>query len=435
MKIQFNIRKIALITFALLSAFQIFLFVRYRQMGVNNNIFSFEVIVLFGVILFCYSIQKWNDLLNPLSLYFIFIFGFGYSLLGLSKYIHPFDPRTIIIISLSILSFSAGAILNIKIKSPFSQILLSKRSNLLVYYALIAFSLLSFAYEMIRIGYLPLFNILRFDVYSDSNKKLVSFVHYFAMLFAVIPSWTYILYKRKSVTKRWLLFIFLVSSFVLLNYLSRQLIVLFLIAFMLTYTFYNKLNYRKVAFYSASIIGVFFLIGQIRMSQMNVIQSDKNYSPTQFLNNMAGIKYKTSLLETTFTIYSSIRYDVLNNFVKKAKYDEYIGMGKHVFRPLISLTFLDRMNVVHYEKDYDVDSALATYAIDPYLDFGFWGVVIFGFLYGLISSHFYLNYKLQNEKYIISWSIIIFCLIMAPFMNYFSTFFVFLIWCINKMVI
>ncbi len=171
------------------------------------------------------------------------------------------------------------------------------------------------------------------------------------------------------------------------------------------------------------------------MSQMSSLKDDKNYTPAMFLNNVAGIEYNTNIVESTFTLYSSIRYDVLNKYVKKAKHDEYIGMGKFVFRPIISLTLLDRMAIVNYEKGYDVESALATYAINPYLDFGYLGVIIFGLLYGIISSHFYRNYKLRNEKYILSWSIIIFCLLMTPFMNYFSSFFIFVIWSVNKLII
>lgn len=413
----------------------ILLVIRYKLLGLNENILSFTFIVSAGIILLSVSIQKWNALLNPFSLYFIFIFGFGFSLLGLSKYIKPFGLNTNLIICLSILSFSIGSFADIRIKSPFSRFRFSHRSNLLVYYLLFVFGLLAFIYEMTLIGYLPLINIFNFDVYNDVNKKLVSFLHYFVMLFSVIPSWTYILYKRNSVTKRWLVLTLIVSTFILLNFLSRQNIMLLLICLAVTFSFYNKVNYKKVGLYSLAIIGVFFIMGQIRMSQMNLIKSRKNYTPAMFLNNIAGIEYKTSIFESTLTLYSSIRYKTLDDYVKKAKEDEYFGMGKFVLRPFISLSLLDRIGIVNYEIKYNVDSALATYAINPYLDFRYFGVIIFGLLYGMISSHFYRHYKLNSEKYILPWAIIIFCLIMTPFMNYFSSFYIFLIWSLNKLII
>ncbi len=246
MDIQLNIRKVALIAFFILLTFQILLAVRYKTMGLDESIIAFELVVFIGVLLVCYSIQKWNDIINPLTIYFIFIFGFGYSLLGLSKYIQPFELNTIIIILISIFTFSIGSLMDLKIKSPFSELRFTRRSSLLIYYLLFIFCLLSFVYEMIHIGYMPVLNMFNFDVYNDANKKLVSFIHYFAMLFSVLPSWTYIYYKRKMVSKKWLIFIILLSCFVILNYLSRQTIMLCLISGAITFSFYNRLNYKKI---------------------------------------------------------------------------------------------------------------------------------------------------------------------------------------------
>ncbi|MBN2610921.1 MAG: oligosaccharide repeat unit polymerase [Bacteroidales bacterium] len=435
MNIQLKIKRVALIIFLVLLIFQILLFFRYQFLGVKKNLIAFEVILFAGALLVLFSFQKWQRIINPISIYYIFIFGFGYSLLELSEYSRTFKPISIVILILTIVSFSTGALLNIKIRSPFTKLRFTNRSNLIIYYILLAISLCSFAFEMRNIGYLPLLNVFSFDVYNDANERLVSFIHYFAMLFAIFPAWTYILYKRDLLTKRWLRGILLLSIFVILNYLSRQTIILFLVTYLLTYVFYNKINYRKIAFYSFGIILVFFIIGQIRVSQIEIVKSDKNYSSTQFLRNFAGINYKTNLVETTFTLYSSIRYSKLDELVEKSKREEYLGMGKYMLRPLISLTFMDRVGIIEYEEKYNVVSILATYAIDAYLDFGILGVIIIGIFYGLISSHFYRNFVLADERYIISWAIIIFCIIMASFMNYFSSFFVFLIWMTNKLIV
>lgn len=435
MNIQLKIKRVALIIFLVLIFFQILLFFRYQFLGVRKNLIAFEVILFAGALLVLFSVQKWQRIVNPISIYYIFIFGFGYSLLELSEYSRTFKPVSIVILILTIVSFSMGALLNIKIRSPFIKVRFTSRSNLIMYYLLLVFSFCSFVIEMRNIGYLPLLNVFSFDVYNDANERLVSFIHYFALLFAIFPAWTYILYKRELLTKIWLRSILLFSIFVILNYLSRQTIILFLLTYLLTYAFYNKLNYRKIALYSFGIILVFFIIGQIRISQIEIVKSDKHYSSTQFLRNFAGIKYRTNLVETTFTLYSSIRYSKLDEMVEKSKHDAYYGMGKYVLRPVVSITLMDRMGFVEYEDKYNVVSILATYAIDPYLDFGILGVIFVGLLYGLLSSHFYRNFILADEKYIISWAIIIFCIIMASFMNYFSSFFIFLIWITNKLIV
>jgi oligosaccharide repeat unit polymerase len=255
------------------------------------------------------------------------------------------------------------------------------------------------------------------------------------MLFGVLPVWSFILVKKGRLSKLIFLSVLIISIFVILNYLSRQVIVLLLLSFLVSYTFYNKIQIRKLIVYSLLIVGVFFLIGQIRISQLDSLKKTSGYTANKMLKDYTGIKSETNLIESTYILYSSIRYNVLNDFINRAKKDHYHGYGKYIFRQLVSVTFLDRVGLIHYEDDYNVNAALPTYAIDPYLDFGILGVICFGFFYGIISTHFYTNYKLKKEQYIISWSLVIFCLIMSPFMNYFSSFFIFFVWGLNKLII
>ena len=430
-----KINKYVFAGFILLCIFELILVFRYAEMGVMTNIIGFILVIFFSIFIFSISIQRWKEIINPISLYFLFIFGFGYSLLNLSKYVKPYSTLSIIVIILSIFSYISGALLNIRFKSPFNAIRFSQKSSLFIYYGILLISVISFLYEIYHIGYLPILKVFRFDIYNDVNTKLVSFVHYFVMLFGIFPAWTYILVKKRRLNRIFFLSVLLFSVFVILNYLSRQIIILLLLSFLVSYTFYNKVQIRKIIIFSILIIGVFFLIGQIRMAQLDSIKKNSGYTANRMLQNYAGIKSETNLIESTYTLYSSIRYNALNELINKARKNHYFGYGKYVFRPLVSIAFLDRIGIIDYESEYNVNSAVATYAIDPFLDFGILGVICFGFFYGLISTHFYTNYKSGKEQYIISWSIIIFCLIMTPFLNYFSSFFVFLVWALNKLII
>jgi oligosaccharide repeat unit polymerase len=194
-------------------------------------------------------------------------------------------------------------------------------------------------------------------------------------------------------------------------------------------------NLQKVILTSFSIVLLFFIIGNVRMNQTDAIKkSSENYTPAKFMNNVAGIKFDANIIESTFTVYSSMRYSVMNKFVKKSSRENYYAYGIYTFRPFVSLLCLDRLGIVDF-KNYEVNKELATYAIDPYLDFGILGVLFINFFYGIISRRFYRKYTQRNYKYIIPWVIIIFCLIMSPFMNYFSSFFIWMIWITNKIII
>lgn len=263
-----TLRKIVVTAFILLLIFELLLIFRYTEMDVMTHLIGFILVISFDIFIFSISIQKWNELINPISLYFLFIFGFGYSLLDLSEIVKPYGFLSLVVILLSIIFYIIGALVNIPFKSPFRSIRFSIKSNLIFYYAILLFSLFSFLYEILNIGYLPILKIFSFDIYNDVSKKLVSFIHYFVMLFAIFPAWSYILYKNNILNKKIYSFVVVLSIFIMLNYLSRQVILIFMLSAMISYRFYNKVNIRKLAIYGFVIIGFFFLVGQVRISQI-----------------------------------------------------------------------------------------------------------------------------------------------------------------------
>jgi hypothetical protein len=272
------------------------------------------------------------------------------------------------------------------------------------------------------------------DVYADTNDKLIPFVHYFVMLAALFPSWSFIYFKKGLIKKSSFIFYAFVSIFVVLNYLSRQFILIFLISSGITYLFYNKVNFKKIAILFIVVGVVFFVIGNIRINQLSVVKETKNYTVDEYMRNYSQAIVKTSLMESYFITYSSVRFNMLNNYISKQSEINYHSYGKYTLKPLISLLLLDRLGILEYNKEYTIEKDIPTYAIDPFLDFGFLGVIIINLIYGSISITCFLGFERKDILYIIPWVMIMFCIIMMPFMNYFNTFFVWFAVFINRII-
>jgi oligosaccharide repeat unit polymerase len=291
---------------------------------------------------------------------------------------------------------------------------------------------LTFLLEIKTFGYLPLLKMFSMDVYKDTNDKLLSFLHYFIIIAAIIPSWAYILYRKEIISKKILIWFSVGALFILMNYLSRQIFFLFLISAFTTYSFYNKVSVKKIIFALFTALFIFILMGNIRI--MRGSSTSNNYTAEQLLRDLGQIKYKTNIFESYLDIYSSQRFDSMEKFVRMKREDGFFGMGIFTLRPLSSVLFLDRMGIVDY-KQYNVTTDIAGYAIDPYLDFGLLGVILINFLYGFICRLTFINFNQGNTLYIIPWAMLIFCLIMAPFANYFNSFIIWFAILFNRLIL
>jgi oligosaccharide repeat unit polymerase len=270
------------------------------------------------------------------------------------------------------------------------------------------------------------------DVYKDTNDKLLSFLHYFIIIAAIIPSWAYILFRKDIISKKVFIYFSIGALFILINYLSRQIFFLFLISAFTTYSFYYRVSIKKIIVALFIAIFVFILMGNIRIIRGS--SALNNYTAGQLLRDLGHIKYNTNIFESYLNIYSSKRFDAMDKFVHMKKMEDFFGMGIFTFRPVSSLLFLDRMGVVNY-KQYNTTTNIAGYTIDPYLDFGLLGVILLNFLYGFICRLAFINFIEGNTLYIIPWAMLVFCLIMAPFMNYFNTFIIWFAIFFNRLIL
>ena len=69
-------------------------------------------------------------------------------------------------------------------------------------------------------------------------------------------------------------------------------------------------------------------------------------------------------------------------------------------------------------------------------DFGYAGVVVLNCLYGMIAVMLFERYEKKNcPEYIISWGVVVFCILMGCFFNAFNTMLVWVIYICNKILL
>lgn len=420
----------AFITLAIITA--ILLYTRYVGMGIDPDGVSKFIIVYFIVCLILIGATYYfKNPLNPVNFYSIFILCYGFSFLKLSADSTDLSPTTHLIIILSIIFFILGIVLGNKLKTE-QKVLWNKQSKATIFYITFVCIVLTFILEVKTFGYLPITRIFSFDVYKDTNDKLVSFLHYFIMISAIVPSWAYILYRKEIISKRVLIYFSIGALFILINYLSRQIFFLLLISAFITYSYYYKVSIVKILSALFIVVFVFVFMGNIRIMKSSSVLN--NYTAEKLIRGLGNIHYNTNILESYVDIYSSQRFDQMNSFVELKKEDGYLGYGIFTLRPLSSILFLDRMGIVNY-GEYKITNDISSYAIDPYLDFGLVGVILLNFLYGFISRLTFVNFIEGNTLYIIPWAMLIFCLIMSPFMNYFNTFIIWFAIFFNRLIL
>jgi oligosaccharide repeat unit polymerase len=425
-----NKKVVAFIIIALATA--VFLYSRYIMLGIDSDLVTEFIFVFFIVcLLLLGTTYYFKNPLNPINFYTLFILCYGFNFLKLSTVSKALSYTTHLVIILSIVFFVFGVLFGNKIKTE-QKVLMNRQSKATIFYVTFVCIILTFLLEIKTFGYLPLLKMFSMDVYKDTNDKLLSFLHYFIIIAAIIPSWAYILNRKEIISKKAFIWFSIGALFILINYLSRQIFFLFLISTFTTYSFYNSVSVKKIVIALFTVVFIFILMGNIRIMRGN--STVGGYTAEQLLRDLGQIKYKTNIFESYLNIYSSQRFDSMDKFVQMKKEEDFFGMGIFTLRPLSSVLFLDRMGIVDY-KQYNVTTNIAGYAIDPYLDFGLLGVILLNFLYGFICRLTFINFNQGNTLYIIPWALLIFCLIMAPFMNYFNTFIIWFAIFFNRLIL
>lgn len=405
---------------------------RYQSWGFSlSQLLCYLIALFLAETVTVISVLTYKQLINPYSLYAVFIYIYGYSFLNISDKQNEYSFSFTLICLLSIFSFLLGSLFVGKLKTiSFSNIFpkLNNKFSLIFTHGLVVISTLVFVSEIKQLGYLPLLNLGNLDVYSDLNSNNVTPMHNFIVLCALLPTIYYIHYKRRAVRGSILLVITLWCGFILLNYLSRQIIILSLLSFVIAINYYNQISTAKMLIYLSAFALCFVALGSLRSSSN--VEEDAN----SFLKVYGEINKPTNIAETYLSLYGAVNFTEGNIIIKSAKRDQYLAMGRYTIRPIIASLPFDKNTV--YPVKYSSYDLLGTYLTDPYLDFGWLGVVILNFLYGAFSINSFKKYLNKISEYaILEWTLVAFCILMASFTNYVNTFFVFFLYIISRITI
>lgn len=420
-----------LILFTFLTTFIFSIGQRYLQWGIDAaSIFRFEIIGCFAIGTMLFSFRRGNPI-TPYFLYSFFILLLGFSFIPLNQYNENLNSYDFILLALTVFFFLGGIYCGEKVHLNIIPIPIPVRYRLMFFWGVAVLSILIFLLECVKLGFIPLTKMLSMNVYHAMNDNAIPVLHYFTQAAYIVPIWACLLCKKKYLSKKKRNVIIALELFVVFNSLSRQMWLLLLIGLGLYYMYYYVVSKRRLLLFVAIAVGMFMVIGAIRLS---TIISD-NRSNTEYLRAYAGTQYETNLIETYIALYSTNNFTTFKNYVQESDKQGYRGYGVYTLRPIYTMTLLNRMSCFDINPTYDAFSALGTYAIDPYLDFGIYGVVFLNFLYGFIVAFAYKKYERKNYRWIVPWGVLAFCVLMAAFANFFNTFFVWLILMLNFLVL
>ncbi len=416
----------------LLIGFGLFLCLRYYLIDIDiNEIVCFALFYFFSIATLFISFKFYDQFINPISIYFPFLFCVSYSFIRLSIDQTPYTLNTIIIVILSISSYILAAMAKLAPKKIRTGKSFTKRTRRLILYFIFAAAVITFILEIRLVGYIPILNVTNADIYKELNKNIIPFLHYFVMILAFFPAWVYIMRKQRIISKREFQ-LFLIGAFlILINYLSRQIYLMMALSFIFAYLYYNKIHVGRLAIYIGSFLILFIIVAILRFSSM-----ETSIDIAEFYRLLAGIDNDNiTFFEAMFSEYSSKRFGVLNDVISYADEIDFWGIGMYAFKPIVSLLFLEDLGLVTTIPKLNTEVEVATYLADPYLDFRYLGVIIINFSYGFISNLFYNKIKNREETGIVGFSIISFCLIMGMFINYFNTLFIWISLIFNRLLI
>ncbi|MGI9896042.1 O-antigen polymerase [Vibrio natriegens] len=366
-----------------------------------------------------------KHIINPLSIFFPFILSFYYYQFMLSSKQSELNSFTIVTVFLFIFSYVFSYFFIIYNKSYILNKTQKKddtiRKGYLDFVFILAF--LVFMFECYMSGGFPFFIALfyRVNIYADMYH--VPIAHYLVMLSAVFPCLYYHLKKNRRISNfKFYLFSF-VSVFILLNIMSRQIMIMSSIFLFMVYSRENGLNVNKYVVRFAGAIAILFMVlGFIRIQSIN-----DDVSQLDYLKAYAGVpkEREVTSFDVTFNLYTSQNISTLNDIISQS---DSLGFGKYFFQSLIKIFKFDQVFSINYPVHLDSFSRLGTIVADPYLDFDVLGVMIFAFAYGVINTVLYLKYNYTNGlMYTLLWSLALFVMLMSVFTNFYNLLFTWIV--------
>ena len=301
----------------------------------------------------------------------------------------------------------------------------SIRSKRYILYLLVFLSFFSFLYEVRNIGYIPILAIGRqLNIYGDVGEAM-SFLHTFVLLAPVIIFWVMILGRQDVISKKEKNILLCVLYLIFVNNFGRTSLLMFALIGFIYLDYYYKINLIKILTGLSLFVFAFVVMGNLR-------SGSTTETINQILRNIAKTKYETSIMESYLASYSSVNFYKMNDLIKKKEELNYFSYGKNALKPACKLLRIQDDSV----EEFQTQTNLTTYLADPYLDFGFIGVLIFNYLYAYTAQSVFFKYRdAVSEEYVVSWGLILFCIFMMCFFNAFNTMLVWVTYFFNKILL
>lgn len=403
------------------------LYTRYTNLGILIKevclFVSYSNIVF---ILFLFSYFRYKKIINPISVYLIFVALFLYSTLPLSNNI-KFSEKLLFIIISAILFYFLGVFISWP-KRIITFPVFSIKSRVLFFRVLSFISLASFILEVVKIGYVPIFHIFdNLNIYGDATES-TTVLHTFVLLTPILIYWCFILYKNNIIGKKERTLLLIIFYFILINNFGRTTLLIFFVTGLTYLQFYKRLNNKKLVISITAFLAIFIVLGNVR-------SGNTSETINRILRNIANTDYETSIYESYIISYSSVNFYKMNEIVELRDDIKEYSFGANALKPIMKLLGYSP-KMLKENPIFDTQGRLTTYLMDPYLDFGLLGVLFFNLLYGIISSTLFRKYNENiSPEYIISWALIVFCLSMGFFFNAFNTMLVWVIYISNKIIL
>ncbi len=335
-----------------------------------------------------YGIDK--KLLNPLFIV-PFIWGLLLVLFGILPHeLNSLNGQFIYGILIWVLFFYLGGIFLINVEIPKGKTIYNKKIFNLYYYLVLIFAplaIISLILEALKVG--PEYFFLRLRIINtgldeDDTFTLGKLAYVFN--FTNVVCLLYTLYYEKVSKKKY--YIVLLFAFLLgLITLARTSLVILVISIFAILYIKGKLKSKHYIYFMLVFFGFIFLVTGLR----NVHESEGG----NFANTFA------IYLFSSMPAFETIKYTPIKEHFGENTfrffYALFNGFGAHYE---LKKTILDYVSVPQPTNIYSV--------LYPfYMDFGYWGIGIFGFIYGLIYFILYKGYKTRNDLMLFLFAVIV----------------------------
>lgn len=413
-----NIRKSTVYVSILLLA-GLWYFVRLARL---TNVDPF-VIVSNYIFLACVILTgqlRFKRLVNPISLLTPLLLAFTYYGVMMSDRQDPLGG----VVVFSYYSFVVAFVVGCMVPQRFTPMdnHASPAYNMRIANLLLMMASVVFVAEAAMSGGFPLLTLLIHQVDSYADMKLIPVLHYLVMFTALLPALYYSLYKSGEISRLRFIVFSLLSAFILLNSLSRQLMIFGVIAFYFSYVKLNNVNEARLVSITGVLAAVLFLgVGEFRIGAI-----DSSVSSLDYLKAYSDVPLTlpVNTFEVTYNLYTSLNF---NTFQKIVRETDSFYFGAYTVRPLLDISQINNVLGTGIPDSRDTFKMLGTIIADPYLDFGILGVIVFGFLYGVFGTCAFLAYMARDAvAHALMWSVFAYVMVMAVFTNFFNVFFIWL---------